>query len=92
VRIRAVRVGTLPSECSVQYSWIMEKPQPLIERIAANKGPFEVKELATISRVSVRSVYNAIENDHLPVYRIGSVIRIDPVDAAAWLSARSGIR
>jgi hypothetical protein len=40
----------------------------------------------------VRSVYNAIENDHLPVYRIGSVIRIDPVDAAAWLSARSRIR
>jgi excisionase family DNA binding protein len=88
VRIRAVRVGTLPAECSVQYSWIMAEPQPLIERIAANKGPFTVKELAAILRVSVRSAYNAIKDDGLPVIRIGRTIRLDPVHVARWLRKR----
>jgi excisionase family DNA binding protein len=71
----------------------MEEDQPsIIESIAQRTEMLKVKELAAILRVSVRSVYNAIENDRLPVIRIGAVIRIDPVDAAAWLSARSRIR
>jgi excisionase family DNA binding protein len=66
----------------------MEEPQPLIERIAAHNGPFKAKELAAILRVSVRSVYNAIENDRLLVIRIGTTIRLDPVYVAKWLRQR----
>ena len=77
------------SSCSIVYGEIVGKNQPsTIERIAAHKGPFTVKELAAILRVSVRSVYNAIKDDGLPVIKIGGVIRIDPVHAANWLRER----
>ena len=60
----------------------------LITRLGNQKEPLTVKEMAGILRISVRSVYNAIERESFPVIRIGSTIRIDPVHAAKWLRAR----
>ena len=67
----------------------MEQVLPsLISVLSRRKEPLKVKELAAILRISERSVYNAIEDDGLPVIRIGGTIRIDPVHAAKWLRAR----
>jgi excisionase family DNA binding protein len=67
----------------------VEVPFPsLITRLRNQKEPLTVPEFADILRVSKRSVYYSIKNDNLPVIKIGSSIRIDPVHAAKWLRAR----
>jgi len=60
----------------------------LITRLGSRKQPLTVAELADVLRVSKRSVYYSIKNDGLPVIKIGSTIRIDPVHAAKWLRER----
>jgi excisionase family DNA binding protein len=60
----------------------------LITSLSHKKTPLTVAELATFLRVSKRTVYYAIQNDGLPVIRIGSTMRIDPVHAAKWLRQR----
>jgi excisionase family DNA binding protein len=65
-----------------------EAPRSLITLLARKKEPMTVKQLAEYLRISKRSVYNAIEKDSLPVIRIGSTIRLDPVHVARWLRKR----
>ena len=69
---------------------LMEPVTPsLITRLSREKNPLTVAELANLLRVSKRSIYYSIQNDGLPVIRIGSTMRIDPVHAAKWLRART---
>jgi excisionase family DNA binding protein len=60
----------------------------LITRLGQQKHPLTVPEFAELLRVSRRAVYYSVKNDGLPVIRIGSSIRIDPVHAAKWLRER----
>ena len=60
----------------------------LITRLSYQREPLTAKELAELLRVSPRTIYNLITNDGLPVIKIGSTIRIDPVNAARWLRTR----
>jgi excisionase family DNA binding protein len=60
----------------------------LITRLSEQRKPLTVEELAELLRISRRSVYYAIQKSGLPVIRIGSTVRIDPVHAAKWLRAR----
>jgi excisionase family DNA binding protein len=60
----------------------------LITRLSQQKHPLTVPEFAELLRVSRRAVYYSVKNDGLPVIRIGSSIRIDPVHAAKWLRVR----
>jgi excisionase family DNA binding protein len=63
-------------------------PRSLLSVLGTRKDPMTVKEFAAILRISTRAVYKAVETDSLPVIRIGTTIRIDPVHAAKWLRAR----
>lgn len=65
-----------------------EAPRSLLTHLARKKEPMTVAQLATYLHISKRSVYNAIQNDSLPVIRIGSTIRLDPVHVARWLRKR----
>jgi excisionase family DNA binding protein len=60
----------------------------LISRLQSQREPMTVKELAASLRVSTRTIYDMIEKDDLPVIRIGTTIRLDPVHVAKWLRAR----
>lgn len=67
----------------------MEKILPsLISELAARREPLTVKEFAAVMRVSIKSVYNAIDTAAFPVTRFMGSIRIDPGHAAKWLRAR----
>ncbi len=65
-----------------------EAPRSLLTHLARKKEPMTVKQLADYLRISIRSVYNAISHDDLPVIRIGRTIRLDPVHVARWLRKR----
>lgn len=60
----------------------------MITQLGQRKNALTVPELAQLLRVSKRAIYYAVANDGLPVIRIGTTIRIDPVHAAKWLRER----
>jgi excisionase family DNA binding protein len=66
----------------------MEILPSLITRLSIQRKPLTVKEFSDLLRISKRSVYNAIERSGLPVIKIGTIMRIDPVNASKWLRAR----
>lgn len=61
--------------------------------LRSRRTAWTVPEFATLLDVSKRSVYKAVTVGLLPAIRIGTSLRINPVDALHWIeSGSTGLR
>ena len=60
----------------------------ILETIENRETALTVDELGTLLNSSPKTLYKAISAGHLPAYRIGGSIRLDPHDVAEWLRDR----
>jgi excisionase family DNA binding protein len=73
----------------VQASSLRSTPcheQDLPVAVPIDAGYLTVKQAATKYQLGLRTVYRLVENG-MPVTRVGTAIRINPVDLELWLSA-----
>lgn len=59
--------------------------------IESKNGAWQCQEFADLLGVSAKFIYGQIRQGRLPAYRVGSMIRLDPKAAAAWLRSRSTV-
>lgn len=63
----------------------------LADTIESYGSAITVDELSKILNCSKRQVYNMIANKNLPALRIGTLLRLDPGQIAAWLRAKGTV-
>ena len=67
----------------------METPNDLTSdiptRIERRRKALTVAELASLIGISDSKLYEFIKQGHLPSYRIGGAVRLDPASIAKWL-------
>jgi excisionase family DNA binding protein len=57
------------------------------------KTAWKIPELAELLNLGRRTVYEAVESGSLPAFKIGTAVRVNPIDALEWFEARTtGIR
>lgn len=64
---------------------VTEKPKSIVERLYERKRPLNVHELADILSVSERTIYERALKGSIPSFRVGTIVRFDPVAVARWL-------
>ena len=60
----------------------------LLETIETCETALTVDELGNLLNTSPKTLYKAIKAGHLPAYRVGGSIRLDPKEVAEWLRSR----
>lgn len=63
-------------------------PQDLPDQIERMNHALTIPEYAEILSCSSKQLYKLASTNRLPHYRIGSLIRLSPRDAAQWLRSR----
>jgi excisionase family DNA binding protein len=61
----------------------------LPSRIERCKGALTAPALATLLGMSRTTIYEMAATNRLPYYRIGCMVRFDPVTIAEWLRSQS---
>ena len=64
-------------------------PDSIIARLRAMRTAMLVKDLAYLLGMGRNTVYLMIRSGRIPSIRIGSVVRVDPVQVADWLEERT---
>ena len=64
-------------------------PDDLPSRIERCKGALTAPALATLLGMSRTTIYEMAATNRLPYYRIGCMVRFDPVTIAEWLRSKS---
>jgi excisionase family DNA binding protein len=57
--------------------------------IENRRGFWTPRELAELLAVSIKTIYAWVAQDRIPVIRLGSAVRFDPVTTARWLRERA---
>ncbi len=60
----------------------------IVEQVENWQGAMTVDDLASLLKVSPKSIYKAIKKGRLPVIRLGSIIRLCPATTANYLRQR----
>jgi excisionase family DNA binding protein len=60
----------------------------LAERLRSKNKALTVEELAGLLGVAIRTVYQEVEDDRIPFFRVRSSIRFDPHQVADWLEGK----
>jgi predicted DNA-binding transcriptional regulator AlpA len=63
-------------------------PEDLATRIERMPSALTARQLFTIIGMSKTAFYDRVTRGEIPYFRLGTVIRFDPVHAAAWLRAQ----
>ena len=63
--------------------------ETLIERLSSIPGAINARQLAEMLHCSEKMLYKQARAGRVPSFRIGSLVRFDPVLVADWLKARS---
>jgi excisionase family DNA binding protein len=64
-------------------------PDDLPSRIEHCKGALTAPALATLLGMSRTTIYEMAATNRLPYYKIGCMVRFDPVTIAEWLRSQS---
>jgi excisionase family DNA binding protein len=64
-------------------------PDDLPSRIERCKGALTAPALASLLGMSRTTIYEMAATNRLPYYRIGCMVRFDPVTIAEWLRSQS---
>ena len=54
-------------------------------RVERRRKALKVSELAGLIGISDSRLYELVKQGHLPSYRIGGAVRLDPASVAKWL-------
>jgi excisionase family DNA binding protein len=66
------------------------KPKTIVEKIAAKRSAFPLKEFAELMNIEYGTAHQMAKDGRLPgVMRVGSSIRLDPATIADWLRQRT---
>jgi excisionase family DNA binding protein len=60
----------------------------LAERLRSENKALTVEELAGLLGVAIRTMYQEVEDDRIPFFRVRSSIRFDPHQVANWLEGK----
>jgi excisionase family DNA binding protein len=60
----------------------------LVERLRCTKSALSAQELAKILNCTARYILKSAKAGNIPCYRIGGMVRFDPVIVAEWLNTR----
>ncbi len=61
----------------------------LVDRIARRKSALTAAEVAVLLACSYAHVCKMAKQGRIPSYRIGGMVRFDPVALSSWLQSRS---
>jgi excisionase family DNA binding protein len=61
------------------------RAEDLASRIEKMPNALSAKQLRTLLNISKTTLYEKVAQGTIPYYRIGTIIRFDPVRIAAWL-------
>jgi len=59
----------------------------LVDGLKLRATAMTVDEVAALLKVSSRHVYQLVKDGKIPHFKVGSAVRFDPDDLAAWLQA-----
>jgi excisionase family DNA binding protein len=62
--------------------------EDLASRIEKMPNALSAKQLRTLLNISKTTLYEKVAQGSIPYYRIGTIIRFDPVRIASWLRAQ----
>jgi excisionase family DNA binding protein len=65
------------------------KGMNLIEQIESKQCAWTVDELASLLQCSPKLLYKLIRRGNLVAYRVGTLLRIDPLEAGRYLRGRT---
>ena len=60
----------------------------VIEKLEATDSLLTVEALSKLIATSPKTLYKAVASGHLPCYRIGGAIRLEPSEVVEWLRQR----
>lgn len=65
-----------------------EKHETIIEIIERKKGAWTAEQLSELVGCTPAHLYQLAKQGRMPSYRIGMMVRFDPVLTAAWLRSK----
>jgi excisionase family DNA binding protein len=61
----------------------------LADQIAAMRQALTVEQLAELLQCSKKALYKMVSKGTLPSFRVGTMVRFDPMVTAQWLRSRN---
>ena len=72
-----------------QQPAVTDSSKTLVEIIAARTRAITLHESADLMNMSYQTVWAMAKDNRIPVMRVGSTLRMDPLTTANWLRERS---